>query len=133
MTSRVLLVVLGSLAFAACSQGSSAVTPAGAALNQPAVPASVANPLKASVTSLSLTSATEAVGFTVSETGYTGALTPSGCSAYVRLSPKVGKGPTQRFAADVAKAGKCTLVVTDAKKHSVSIAVTATTTTGVIR
>jgi hypothetical protein len=49
------------------------------------------------------------------------------------LSPKAGKGPTQQFRAKIVKAGKCTLKIADTKKHSVSIAVTATTTTGVIQ
>jgi hypothetical protein len=129
--SRVLLVVLGSLIFAACSGPSAAVLPWSTGSDPLAVSAS--DPLKASVSSLSLTSTSAAVPFTVSEKSYTGAFTATGCTAYITLTPKTGKGPSQQFKATVLKAGKCMLKVSDAKKHSVSIAVTATTTTGVIR
>jgi hypothetical protein len=129
--SRVLLVVLGSLIFAACSGGSSTVPSSTAASDLPG--ASASNPLKVSVSSLSLTSTTDATAFTVSEKGYSGAFAASGCASTMALSPKSGKGPSQEFKATVVKAGKCTLKIADAKKHSVSIAVTATTTTGVIQ
>jgi hypothetical protein len=131
VSSRVLLVILGSLAFAACGASSSVVPPASAAVDLREAAAS--NPLKASVSSLSLTSSSAAVRFAVSEKGYTGAFAATGCPANITLSPKAGKGPSQRFKATLAKTGKCTLEIADARKHSVSIAVTATTTTGVIQ
>jgi hypothetical protein len=129
--SRVLFVVFGTLAFAACGGGTATVPPSSIAYDLPA--ASSSNPLKASVSSLSLTSTTASVPFTISEKSYAAAFTAKGCTAYVSLTPKQGKGPSQKFAAKAAKAGKCTLVIADTKKHSVSIAVTATTTTGVIQ
>jgi hypothetical protein len=129
--SRVLLIVLASLVFAACSGGSSAVPSSSAASGLPA--ASASNPLKASLSSLSITSTSVAVPFIVTEKGYTGAFSAAGCAANIALSPKTGKGPSQQFKATAVKAGKCTLKIADTKKHSVSIAVTATTTTGVIQ
>jgi hypothetical protein len=129
--TRVLFVVLGSLAFAACSAANSAVTPSSTAFDQPNAAAS--NPLKASVSSLSLTSKTSAVKFVVSEKAYKGAFSATGCAANITLSPKQGKGPSQQFAASIVKAGKCTLRIADTKKHSVAIAVTVTTTSGVIQ
>jgi hypothetical protein len=129
--SRVLFVVFGSLALAACSGETAPVPPSSTAYDLPA--ASSSTPLKASVSSLSLTSTTTAVPFIVSEKTYTGTFIARGCATYVTLTPKQGKGPSQKFGAKVAKAGKCTLVIADTKKHSVSIAVTTTTTTGVIQ
>jgi hypothetical protein len=129
--TRVIFAIVCSLAFAACSGTNASLPSSSAASDLPA--ASSSNPLKASVVSLSLTSRTTSAPLIVSERGYKGVFIETGCPAYVVLSPKQGNGPSQKFTAKMIKAGKCTLKISDAAKHSISIRVTATTTTGVIQ
>lgn len=89
--------------------------------------------MSASTQSLNLISTSNPVSFTVSQPGYTGAFTISGCSGIVTITPVPASGPSAALNAVASGAGTCTLTIAGGGGQSVTISVTATTTSGTIQ
>jgi hypothetical protein len=111
-------------------------TPAPTATPTPAPTATpTPAPLTLSAATVSLTSPGQNAPFTVSEAGYSGALSAtsggtSSCSGIATFSPASGSGPSATFTVTAVAAGQCTIVVSDSHGQSVSETVYVTTTTG---
>lgn len=93
-------------------------------------------PLSLSTASVSLTAAGQSATFSVSESGYGGALTAANgtpsCSGIATFSPAGASGPSATFTVTAVAAGQCTIVVSDTHGQSISETVYVTTTTGTV-
>ena len=84
------------------------------------------HPITATPSSVSFTAAGQQQSFSLSESGYGGQFTASGCSsAIVDVSPSA---PATSFTLTSVAAGTCTLVVSDSQLNSTQLAITVTTT-----
>jgi hypothetical protein len=92
------------------------------------------NPATASTSTVAMTRAGQAGTFTVTENGYTGALTASNgtptCSGIATFAPASGTGPSATFTVTAVAAGICQIKVQDTNSQTVAVSVTVTTTTG---
>ena len=112
--------------------GPTATPTAGPTATPTAGPTATPAPLTLSAATVSLTSPGQNAPFTVSEAGYSGALsaTSASCSGIATFSPAAGSGPSATFTVTAVAAGQCTIVVSDSHGQSVSETVYVTTTTG---
>jgi len=85
--------------------------------------------LTSNVSSVAFTVVGQNANFTVSESGYSGALTAtSTCAGIATVSPASGTGPSALFTVTSVAAGTCAVTVKDASNQAAAVGVTVTTT-----
>jgi len=85
--------------------------------------------LTSNVSSVAFTVVGQNANFTVSENGYSGALTAtSTCAGIATVSPASGTGPSALFTVTSVAAGTCMVTVKDANNQAAAVGVTVTTT-----
>jgi len=85
--------------------------------------------LTSNVSSVAFTVVGQNANFTVSENGYSGALTAtSTCAGIATVSPASGTGPSALFTVTSVAAGTCAVTVKDANNQAAAVGVTVTTT-----
>jgi hypothetical protein len=85
-----------------------------------------------SINALSITSTTPQT-FTVSDSGYTGTFSVSGCANVASVSPPSASGPSATFTVTPVAPGTCSLVISESGGRSVTLSVAVTVTQGVIQ
>jgi hypothetical protein len=113
---------VSAIALASCG-GPVTTAPLAQATTPLTQPTPMTGPLSASPTSLSFSGTGQLQTTTVTDSGYTGALTVSGCSGIATTS-----GPTTgSLSVTSAAAGTCTLTITDTTGARSTVAITVST------